>query len=409
LWCVLLTATVAALLILIAGGPVTRIALGAPQPNELALWLAGVLAVTVVGSYTRQYFRIAGRITLLAVLDTLEAVLELGLIVGVVLSGGGVAEALAGVLAARCLSLCVQLMFVVSAIGLPRPALDWANLGALLVFGLPLVPEALMRWGINFADRFVIIHLLGLGAVGVYSASYSLGMLLYLVAGSLGFVFYPFVLRRWNQGQQDLVRQDFAIVTRYYVVLMVPAAAGLALLSQPILRLLANPAFTTDSLLVFEIALGIVFSGVYQLNVYRFHLHNKPRWVTPILFAGVALNLCLNLVLVPLIGLHGAAVATLVTFLLLYVASAYLARRHAPLAVPAPPWLKTAFATGCMAAVICVLPTNSLPGLVLAVIVGPLVYVPICLLCRTLQWRELQQLLSISKSIPPRQIETPSP
>ena len=309
-----ITASVTAVGVLVALTPgfAARLVLGGEEQREVMPLAALLLVVTGVAAYLQSYFRVVRRIDRLAILLVVQTALEIAAILLLVSRGQGIRGALWGLVVVRAAFGLGMLVHVGRRLGRPRFA--GARLRRLLAYSVPLMPNGIMRWAINYADRLVVIHFLGLAAVGSYAASYSLGQVLPLLVLPLGFVLFPFLSRLWDRGDREEVRRYLAYATRYYLLVAMPAGLGITLLSQPALRLIATAEFETSESLVFWIALGFLLNGLFQINVYAFHLALRTRLLGLILLAAAVLNIGLNLVLVPRLGLLGAAVATAVAF-----------------------------------------------------------------------------------------------
>jgi len=172
----------------------------------------------------------------------------------------------------------------------------------------------------------------------------------------LGFVLFPFLARLWDRGERQEVRRYLEHATRYYLLLAMPACLGISLLSQPLLRLLATAEFETSEILVFWIAFGFVLNGLFQINLYAFHLTHRTRALSLVLVISAAINIALNLVLVPRMGLTGAAVATATAFALMAAAALGFGRRLIGHRVRWRDVGKGVLATALMVAVIRLLP-----------------------------------------------------
>ncbi len=312
-------------LVVSAPGVSARLILGDAELREYIPLAALLLVTTSVVAYLLNFFRVIRRIDRVAALMVGQTVLEIAAILLLVTKGHGIRGALWGLIGAKA---AVGLgLFVAVWRQLGRPSFDWTQLRQLLNYGIPLMPNGIMRWLINYADRLVVIQVLGLAAVGVYAASYSLGQVLHLLVMPLGFVLFPFLSRLWDRGERDEVRSYLSHATRYYLLAAMPSCVGISLLSQPLLRLIATAEFETSEMLVFWIALGFVFNGVFQINVYAFHLTHRTRSLSLILMISTALNIGLNLVLVPVLGLVGAAIATAAAYVLMAVTAFAFGRR----------------------------------------------------------------------------------
>lgn len=385
-----------------------RLILGGAEHRGLIPVAALLLAVTGVLFYLQSYFRITRRNDRLAALVVAQTVLEIAAILLLVGRGHGVAGALWGLIGVRALFAGGILALVWRRLG--APSFDGRRLRQLLAYGVPLLPNGLLRWLINYADRLVIIQILGLASVGVYAASYSLGQVLHLLVMPMGFVLFPFLSRLWDRGERDEVRRYLAHGTRYYLLIAMPACLGITLLSQPLLRLIATAEFETSQQVVLWIAAGFIFNGLFQINAYAFHLTHRARVLSLILLAAAAVNIGLNLALVPQLGLLGAAVATAVAFALMAGIALGWGRKLVGHRVRWRDVGKGAVAAGVMGVVLRLLPEpGGWPGVLTFAALGAAVYFVGLLALRAVSKGELAELWRLGFARPPGAEAGPPP
>jgi len=347
---------------------------GTSDHAQIATLCGLLLPVTVLGVFLRQSYRAFDRIKQVSVIESVEAVLEVTLVAIAVFNGRGVIGAMLAVAGVRAIFAAGMASQLIALVGFGRPSWQLSMLWPMLVFGASLVPNGLMDWVMSFGDRLVIVHFLGLQSVGAYSASYALGDVLKLLWGPLQFAFYPFVLRLWRQGRHEFVSLAFALLTRYYLSAAIPAATGVAIISQPVLQRLAGPGFQTDTGLVLCVSLGIACQGLFQLNAIPYHLIHQTLVRTVFFLIGGALNLVLNLLTVPLIGLHGAALATLVTYVVLCVAAVHYAQGIIAYSIGLRDLLRSSLATSIMVAAVAWIPQDSWLGIAGVILGGITAY-----------------------------------
>lgn len=183
----------------------------------------------------------------------------------------------------------------------------WAQ---LLTFSLPLIPVGVFIWLNIFASRYFIIHMLGLPAVSVYAAAYSIsGSVIGLVYAILGFTLYPKLASHWNRSAFQEVSNLLPRVISFYLFLAIPAVAAFTILSEPLTRVLATRNYVCHWSLTFTLAASIALFGLYQLYFYVVLLGKKT--LSGLLCAATAsiVNIGINFFLIPAAGLLGAALA----------------------------------------------------------------------------------------------------
>ena len=130
--------------------------------------------------------------------------------------------------------------------------------------------------------------------------------------------------------------------------------------------------------------------GVYAVAVQGIMLAKKTRIVGVTWVVSAIANLTLNIVLVPPVGILGAAIATVVAYLLAVGITIYYSRRELPFAVDWGFIAKSLVASGVMVVVVFVIAPEGTLWTVLTVACGVLVYAAIVLLLRGFERRELQ-------------------
>lgn len=364
---------------------------------------AAVLLVASAGiAFLQTYYRIAQRIGGLSLLTVVQTLAELAAVAAGIGAGGSLDLALWLVVGVRLLLLVYLLIMVTRQLGWALPS--WSLLRPMLAYSLPLMPNIFSQWAVSYADRIIIVQVLGASAVGVYSAAYSLGQALVLVYSPLGFVLFPAAARAWDQGRREHVGELFSQVTRYYLLLAIPISLGLTLLAQPLFQLLTRQQFVVPVQLVFWVAVGVALKGLYQINVYIFHLVHKTMLATIILAVSTAINILLNILLIPQIGVTGAAVATAVTFLLMAASGVYYGNRLMSYHIYWRDLWRVLIASTLMAGAVYLLPLSGLSLLIAGVIVGAAVYLATLLLVGTFSATELQKMRQVTVSLLPRHL-----
>jgi O-antigen/teichoic acid export membrane protein len=205
------------------------------------------------------------------------------------------------------------------------------SLPQLLRFGAGLVPANLSSWVLDLADRYILLVFVPLSAVGVYSAGYRIGALVtVMMVQPFQNAFVPFMLRSAeNREGSSLVG---GLVEAYFIVGCL-AASLLAAFSGPILRLLAGASFTDGSPIVGPVAFGCVLVGGVTVLAPAVLVEGKTH-ISGIAFAiGAVLNVGLNFALIPVLGIVGAAIATLLTYAIVFLVYFALASRLQPVPV----------------------------------------------------------------------------
>jgi O-antigen/teichoic acid export membrane protein len=211
-------------------------------------------------------------------------------------------------------------------------------------FGMPLVPSALALWAINFIDRWFVAYYKGQGEVGVYSVAVR-------IASAVIFLLLAF-RTAWPAFAYSITddrdaKRAYAFVLTYVLLVTCWLSAALALLAPWLVKLLArNPGFSRASeavgLLAFSAA---VYAGYTVLAIGSGRARRTQlNWVISGLAAVV--NIGLNVLLIPRYGMVGAAISTLVAYVVLFLAMLWYAQAVYPVAYQ---WRRVLTVTGVAA------------------------------------------------------------
>lgn len=332
------------------------------------LW---ALMETLFG-FSISYLRARGKIKKLSIVRIALSAMKVILIVVLATAGYSLEWIIACLIAAEALFTVAVFGMIIREIGFPKPALG--GLKGYLAFSVPQIPSGMLLWIIGASDRYFITHFLHLSQTGIYSASYGLGSLISLFYAPIGFVLLPTVSRLWERGEPLMVKKYFEYSTRVFLFLVIPATAGLYILSQPLLSILATSEYMVGGSLVLLVALGTILVGMYDLNVYIIYLVQQTKWL-PLMIAVAALtNAGINIALIPNIGIMGAAISTIISYFVLAAIVTVWARKAISYKIDFKFLSKVVVATLVMAFCLKFIEANSVLGIVLTIIAGVAIF-----------------------------------
>lgn len=231
---------------------------------------------------------------------------------------------------------------------------------AFFAFGWPLSVVLILDIALSAGDRFMIGALLTAADVGSYAAAYGIAdksiMALFSWAGLAA---SPFLMRAFDLEGREAAQQVARQAASIFLAVGAPAALGVAMIAAPLNSLMiAEDMAATATLLTPWIAAGAFFNGfvVYYL-AFAFELTRNTVTQAKCIAIAACVNIGLNLVLLPQMGVVGAAVATLLSYGFAAALIYWEGRRHYRLPLPLGEALRIAPALAVMAGVIFWLPT----------------------------------------------------
>lgn len=330
------------------------------RDSDLAAYipvLAGLLAFRALFLFFLSTFRARYQIGLYSAVQALQLLGEaVILFMMVVVFSRPLLETLQAVLWFNALAGVILILAVLSRTGLMRPRLRL--LKPYVRFALPLVPNVSLFWIINYSDRYIITHLIDLEHAGIYAASYALGQFVILLLAPLTFVLYPTLSRLWEAGERENALLWMRQSIKVFLFLAVPAAAGLHRFSFFLLNHLATDAFE-QPWLVLLVAAGFLFHGVSQILIYVLHMEEKSFHVLYLFLAVAVSNIAMNLMLIPRLGIQGAGLATLFSYVIEWILLILIVRRSFHPVVDKRPVLTVLAGTGVMTGALYLVPIGT--------------------------------------------------
>jgi O-antigen/teichoic acid export membrane protein len=209
------------------------------------------------------------------------------------------------------------------------PTLDRARLVQALAFSLPLVPHLLANWALAISDRIVLERLVSKDDLGRYSLAYMFCTLASVIGAAVSSAFGPITNRRLKASPDD---PTVPRLGTYAIVAIIGASLAIALFAPELIIVVAPVSYRAAAALVPLLVLGAVFQGLYVVFSTGTWYSMKTARVPLVTAIGAAVNLGLNVVLVPRFGVLAAALDTAIAYATLAGLHAWLAHRLHPIA-----------------------------------------------------------------------------
>lgn len=192
------------------------------------------------------------------------------------------------------------------------------------VFGAPLIILAFGHYLLISADRYIVAFLLSTTAVGYYSLVYTLIYIGHGLTSSINSASGYHFAEAYNLGKKDdfqfsKAKNIFNCSLKLSLIVSLFLCVIFAFLRSPLIQifsrkeyLIAAPAMLILSLFPVLLILTTLLQGPLVLEKQRGTL--TKGWVLALL-----LNIILNFILIPKFGINGAAVATVVSYLFIFL------------------------------------------------------------------------------------------
>lgn len=313
--------------------------------------LAAIVFLECMNGLQLNYFRTVQQIKRYSYLTLFKTCLQLALVGVLVLVGYGIFGAVVGLFITDFILFLVMEIMIHSELGFTIP--KFRHLRDYLSFCLPTVPGNISYWVVSSSDRYVIALFLGIGYVGYYSPGCSLGYIINMLIAPVSFILPIALSKYYDAGNIEDVKKVLSYSLKYFLALAIPSVVGLSLLSKPLLTILSTPEIAAQGYQVTPfLALSGLLLGLYTIFTQILALEKKTGVTGTIWTVAAVLNLGLNIMLIPVIGIVGAATTTLAVFSLAFILSMYYSFKYLVFNVNVSFVLKCIFASTVMGIII---------------------------------------------------------
>lgn len=306
---------------------ISRLLLDDSTHGHLVLLSLATLALNTLSAPLTSYLRLEERALTFVKISLVGAALTLILnIVAVVYLGRGVQGMLEATLIAAAVSWVLSFATVVSDL---HPQWGAELVRPLLRIGYPSIFGLGAFFMIDWADRFFLQRIVGVGEVGVYSVGYTIGMVMALIAeGTFGSAWPPFFMS--FMGRRDEAIALFGSILKYCVFAFGSLTAMFFLFARPVVVLLTAPPYHEAYTVVGLIAAAYMLKACYLILLPALYFEKKLYIQTSVEWGAALLNAALCILLIPIFRMKGAAAATVISYMALPTLTYFIARRYLP-------------------------------------------------------------------------------
>lgn len=188
---------------------------------------------------------------------------------------------------------------------------------SMIRYSIPLMPTAIMWWIVNVSDTFMITAIMGSSANGIYSFAYKFPNLAAIVVGIFSQAWHMSAITERNS--RTISNFYTNIFSMMQTVLFI-ACAGIMLVLRPmIMPFFGSEDFQSAYFYVPVLLCAVIFQSFNNFLSSIYEASKKTGHALASSIIGAVVNVLLNLLLINTIGIIGAAVATLASYLIVFI------------------------------------------------------------------------------------------
>jgi O-antigen/teichoic acid export membrane protein len=307
--------TLGALLLLPFAGPLSEALLpeaqklGASAPDLVRIAIGGLWVLTM-WEFMLTLYRLEERARAYFLTTILNVLASIALTVVLVV---GFEEGARGLLVG---SYAAGAAFVLALIVLQWRRLslrfDRGLMRRLFRFGAPTMPAEASLYLLNFVDRLIIVRSLGLAEAGLYSLAVKFAQAVNVLVRGFQLAWPPLA---YSIRDDDEARRAYATIVTLFAAGCAWVVAGMWLFSRWIVRALAAPKFFDAYEAIGLISTAVTLYALYLVLVVILGRTGRTEFNFPAAIGALVANVVLNLILVPSLGIVGAGLALVASYL----------------------------------------------------------------------------------------------
>jgi O-antigen/teichoic acid export membrane protein len=204
----------------------------------------------------------------------------------------------------------------------------------LFIFALPYIPSGVASIFNELIDRYMIKWLVDENAVGLYSASYRLGIFMLIIVMAFKFAWQPYYLK---QADKEDAPQLFARTGTYFLLITFYLFLFLSFFINYLVQIpiggrpIISPVYWDSLSIVPIVLLAYIFLGAFLVQLPGLYIKKKNGWIPILNGTAAIINIIINFLLIPRFGYKSAAVATLIGYSIMVILQYFVVIRFYPL------------------------------------------------------------------------------
>jgi O-antigen/teichoic acid export membrane protein len=329
----LLSAIVFSILLYSFASPISIIYLGIEEAYWISL-CSIILFIDILSSRIMAYLRAMNRPVYFSLISIASVIVTIGANIYLITSlNMGIIGVLYGTMAGSLIRFILVLPLLIT--GLKFKFFEFNIYKKMLSFGIPFFPAALFFMIMEMADRYLLLQLVDVQTVGIYSIGYKMGSVLMFLISGFNLAWQPlFHKEQGNQNRLEL----FSTISTQFLVFMILVGSLISIWLPLIIQIpigngktLIGEDFWGSVEIIPIIMLSYIFYAAYILQIPPLYDGNNQKWSPILRGLGAIINISLNLILIPKFGGVGAAIATLLAYLIMFLALFILNRKWLPI------------------------------------------------------------------------------
>ncbi len=195
-----------------------------------------------------------------------------------------------------------------------------------LKFGIIMIPGTIAMIILRVFDRYMLTYLSAnsLYDVGIYAVGYRIGMIMQFLVSMVSLVYLPYAMRIADKSN---AKESYKNIFKYFVIFGGILGTVVIFFSSEIFYLFIDKAYSEGIKIVFFSVISNFLLGVFNIINISFYIKKKAGNITLAVGIGALLNIFLNFILIPIYGIYGAGIASVIAYFFIVIFNYFAAKR----------------------------------------------------------------------------------
>jgi len=191
-----------------------------------------------------------------------------------------------------------------------------------LPLSLPLIVHLVSNLVVSQSDKLILNEFLGYDTVAIYSVAYTMGSLGLFISEATNNVWSPWYLDNTKRQDNEKINE----ISKKYILVLSFVFVVITFTAPEFLSLMTPESYQSGEKAFIIITLGVFFQFLYRFPLGYEQYSKNMKWVAVATIITALLNIGLNYYLIPTYGMEGAAYATLISYIILFLMHENIAR-----------------------------------------------------------------------------------
>ena len=196
---------------------------------------------------------------------------------------------------------------------------------------------------LGYTDSLVLTYFSGLKSVGLYNVALPTARVLTFFPMAISGVLLPLTSELWAKKKKLILKAGIELLYKYSIIIIMPLTLVMFSFAELLLGVPFGKEYILASNALRILSIGMIFATFYGINYSFFAGIGKPEINSKVVYSAAIFNLISNLILIPFIGIIGAAITTTIGYFIMMAFGFTKIKEYIDVVFPIRMWIKTLF------------------------------------------------------------------